>query len=267
MRSFPAISLLLLLLLSFTAACAGPRASGVYHTVRKGQTLYTISRVYDVDERYLARINGISDPTQLQAGARIYIPGAKQAVSVPVTVLPDIVNPTPVKPVSPPVAQNPKPRVKPETPVKPPTPVKPQPPVVREPPPKTAAATAPLSKGKLIWPVRGKLLKKFDARSGGSKGLEIAVDANTSVSSAAAGKVIYSGDGITGYGNLIIIRHDDTLFTVYGYNRKNLVEVGAFVSKGEKIALAGAPPSGGTPRLYFEIRQGKKPVDPLFYLP
>jgi len=266
MRSFPAISLLLLLLLTLTAACAGPRSSGAYHTVLKGQTLYTISRVYDVDERYLARINSISDPTQLQVGARIFIPGAKQAVSVPVTVRPDIVDKTPVKPAPSPVTKSP-PSIKPQpTPVKPPTTVTPQPPVVKPAPqPKTQAT--PLSKGRLIWPVRGKLLKKFDSKNGGSKGLEIAVAANTSVSSAAAGKVIYSGDGITGYGNLIIIRHDDSLFTVYGYNRKNLVDVGAFVSKGEKIALAGAPPSGGASRLYFEIRQGKKPVDPLFYLP
>jgi lipoprotein NlpD len=54
---------------------------------------------------------------------------------------------------------------------------------------------------------------------------------------------------------------------VYGFNEKNIVEAGAFVSKGERIALSGVPPAGGKPRLYFEIRRGKEPVDPIFYLP
>jgi lipoprotein NlpD len=87
------------------------------------------------------------------------------------------------------------------------------------------------------------------------------------VVSAAAGRVIYSGNGIRGYGNLIILKHDDSFYTIYGFNAKNLVESGSFVSKGEKIALAGSPPNGGSPRLYFEIRHGKTAVDPIFYLP
>lgn len=263
MRSYSALYLLVLCtLLLLTAACVGPRESGVYHTVRKGQTLYTISRVYQVDERYLARINGISDPTRLQVGDALFIPGARHLASVPATV-PDIVDPVPHKPRPETVKPKPAKPVQPTRP-KPPPAIKPAP---AKPAPKASKPVATLTKGRLIWPVRGKLLKRFDARTGGSKGLEIAVDSGTSVASAAAGKVIYSGDGITGYGNLVIVRHDDSLFTVYGYNRKNLVSVGAFVSKGEKIALAGTPPSGGKPRLYFEIRQGKKPVDPLFYLP
>ncbi|MBE0502359.1 MAG: M23 family metallopeptidase [Desulfuromonadales bacterium] len=112
------------------------------------------------------------------------------------------------------------------------------------------------------------MVKKFDSQSSvGSKGIEITASSGTPVSSAAAGKVIYSGDGISGYGNLLIVRHDDSFFTVYGYNKKNLVQTGAFVSKGEKIALSGQPPAGGAPRVYFEIRYGKKPVNPLSYLP
>jgi lipoprotein NlpD len=97
--------------------------------------------------------------------------------------------------------------------------------------------------------------------------VEIGVPEETPIQAAAAGQVTYSGDGIRGYGNLIIIRHDDSFFTVYGFNRKNLVASGAFVNQGEKIALSGCPPSGGKPRLHFEIRQGKAPVNPIFYLP
>jgi len=256
--------LVLLLLMLALPSCVGSRSSGVYHTVSKGQTLYSISKTYDVDEQYLARINQISDPTRLRVGERIYIPGANQVLSVPVTVVPDIVDPTPVKkqPLSQPSVSRPivsKPASKPVI-------IANKPPVIPPVAP-TSRPAATIDKGKLIWPVRGSVVKKFDSRTGGSKGVEIAIAADTPVASAAAGKVIYSGDGIAGYGNLIIIRHDDTMFTVYGYNRKNLVDVGAFVSKGEKIALAGAPPSGGKVRLYFEIRLGKKPVDPIIYLP
>jgi lipoprotein NlpD len=97
--------------------------------------------------------------------------------------------------------------------------------------------------------------------------VEISAVSGTPVLSAAAGRVIYSGDGIRTYGNLIILRHDNDFFTVYGFNQKNIVDAGTFVSKGERIALSGAPPAGGKPRLYFEIRRGKEPVDPIFYLP
>ena len=87
------------------------------------------------------------------------------------------------------------------------------------------------------------------------------------VTAAAAGKVIYSGDGVNGYGYLIILQHEDDLFTVYGFNQKNLVRQGDYVSKGERIALSGIPPSGGKARLHFEVRKGKQAVNPILYLP
>ena len=99
------------------------------------------------------------------------------------------------------------------------------------------------------------------------KGLQIAAPRGTPVLSAAAGKVTYSGGGIRGYGNLIIIKHDEVYFTVYGFNEKVLVEVGNYVSKGQKIAVSGVPADGGEPRLHFEIRRGKEAVNPIFYLP
>lgn len=244
---------IIILLFSMLTACAAKRGTGIYHTVQKGQTLYTISRVYEIDETYLARINGIADPTQLRSGERIYLPGVTQPRPVPITVKP-APKPKPAKPKV--VVAQKKPATKPKTTVKKSTPKS---------KPKTSYKKPPASKGRFIWPVKGKIVKKFG--NGNSKGLEVAVANGTPVSSAAAGKVIYSGSGITGYGNLIIVRHDDSFFTVYGYNKRNLVEAGAFVSKGEKIAYSGKPPSGGTYRIYFEIRYGKKPVNPITYLP
>jgi lipoprotein NlpD len=250
---------LLLILLALTACGAYVSSSSVYHTVKQGQTLYTISKVYGVDEIYLARINKISDPTQLRVGSRIYIPGAAGTKNVPATVFnqePPETKTTTKSAVIPRVQKTP--------------PVKNLPKPTRQ---KNTTRSAPvqktpIAKGSFIWPVKGQMVKKFNTHSPvGSKGVEISVSSGTPVSSAAAGKVIYSGDGITGYGNLLIVRHDDSFFTVYGYNKKNLVQTGAFVSKGEKIALSGQPPSGGVPRVYFEIRYGKKPVDPVTYLP
>jgi lipoprotein NlpD len=143
-------------------------------------------------------------------------------------------------------------------------------------PPAAAAAatsTSPISApavvaGRFLWPLHGETLRRFGGKNGStSKGMELAAAANTPVVAAAAGRVIYSGDGIRSYGNLIILKHDESFFTVYGYNERNLVQAGSFVSKGEKIALVGTPPEGGRARLYFELRYGKEAVDPTIYLP
>jgi len=262
MRARILVAILCYMLLN---ACTA--AGGIYHKVLPGQTLYSISKTYAVDERYLARINGIDDPTQLKAGQQLYIPGAKQKRSVPVSVTaepPPNAKANPSRDVAnlspPPTKENAPPGTIP--------PVTKPPPVVAKAPNATPAGPAH-HKGQFVWPLRGKLLKSFGSKNNGAlcKGLEISAAPGAAVVSAAAGKVIYSGDGISGYGNLIIIRHDDSFFTVYGFNRKNLVGSGAFVSKGQPIARAGVPPKGGSARLYFEIRYGKEPVDPIFYLP
>lgn len=257
--------LILLFLLLLPGACSSSR--GVYHTVHDGQTLYRIGRVYGVDERYLARINRIDDPAQLRVGTRIYIPGADRVKEVPVLA-------RPVPPVSP-ASPGPKPpaTVKNASPAPAPAAARPQakPPVGNKPRPAAGASagkSAAAVKGKFGWPLKGALLKGFGGVGGSpTKGVEISAVSGTPVLSAAAGRVIYSGDGIRTYGNLIILRHDNDFFTVYGFNQKNIVDAGTFVSKGERIALSGAPPAGGKPRLYFEIRRGKEPVDPIFYLP
>jgi lipoprotein NlpD len=259
---------LLLCLVQFLVACAAQ--GGAYHTVERGQTLYTISRIYSVDERYLARINGISDPSRLRVGQQLFIPGADRARQVPATVrsepLPPpaaVVKPVPAPPTgggSRPIAGRPSP-----PPLAVGVPAKPAEAV----PERVQGGPPPAARDRFVWPARGQLLRKFGDRqdSTKSKGVEIGLPKGTGVAAAAAGKVIYSGDGITGYGNLVIVRHDNSFFTVYAFNQENLVATGAFVSKGEKIARSGVPPKGGVPRLYFEIRHGKDPVDPIFYLP
>lgn len=251
---------ILLTFIFFLSACAA--SAGVYHKVLPGQTLYSISRSYAVDENYLARINGISDPNRLKAGQQLYIPGADRQKQVPITVSSPA---EPTRTVSPQRSPGTAAPAK-ATPDRSTTPVM-TPPAPTARASSRAAATA--LRGRFDWPLRGKVVRSFGSKVDGAlcKGLEISARPGEAVASAAAGKVIYSGDGISGYGNLIIVRHADSYFTVYGFNERNLVTSGAFVSKGEQIARAGTPPKGGTPRLYFEIRSGKQPVDPIFYLP
>jgi lipoprotein NlpD len=253
-------------------SCAA--SSGVYHTVREGETLYRIGRTYGVDERELARANDIDEPTRLRAGDRLFIPGADRLRVVP----PASVS-RPAQPTGSPPAREPKKapasgtKALPlkSTSLRPAEPGKASgtkaAPSAQPSPSPSAGAAPPQEKGKLVWPLKGEILRSFGSGATPSKGLEIAAPQGSPVLSAAAGRVIYSGDGIRSYGNLIIVRHDDSLFTVYGYNERNMVKPGTFVSKGERIALSGSPPDGGRPRLYFEIRYGKQAVDPFFYLP
>jgi lipoprotein NlpD len=245
------------------AGCAPPR--GIYHTVSRGQTLYQIAKTYQVDPDRLTRINGISDPTRLAIGDRLFIPGANRVMPVRATVTaerpvrsepPKDKPPPQVLKQEPPARKAIKPRVSTQVPARPQT-VKP------------VTKHSGARKGLFQWPVKGEVIKSFGsgAQPTTGHGIEIAVRANSKVLSAAAGKIIYSGNGIPGFGNLIIIQHDDSLYSVYGFNQKNLVEAGSFVSQGQEIALSGTPPSGGVPRLYFEARAGKNPVNPIFYLP
>lgn len=244
-----------LLLLSLLLSCGG----GIYHTVKPGQTMYRISRTYGVSEHALIRANGISDPSKLRVGTRLFVPGADRVRHVPVVkpvVLPRQ-NKTYQKPKQKTVSvPQKKPTVKP--PVKPAT----KPSIAPQKKPETVVK-------KLRWPLRGKIVRSFSraAKAGGGKGIEIAVRAGSSVTAAEAGKVIYSGDGVQGYGHLIILQHENDLFTVYGFNQRNLVRDGDFVSKGEAVAYSGVPPSGGAARLHFEVRKGKVAVNPILYLP
>lgn len=229
--------------------------AGIYHTVKPGQTLYRISRTYEINESYLARVNGISDPSQMSIGSRIFVPGAERVLHV------QVVKPQNTSKVIPVPAKKKKvvtSRQQTKTKTIKPAPTKPKLPKIK--------AT---QVKKLQWPLRGKIVSSFSsqAKAGGGKGIEIAVRAGSDVSAAEAGKVIYSGDGVNGYAFLIILQHENDLFTVYGFNQKNLVRQGDFVSKGEQIALSGTPPSGGKPRLHFEVRKGKVAVNPILYLP
>ncbi len=117
-----------------------------------------------------------------------------------------------------------------------------------------------------IWPVNGKIINHFSAKSNQSKGLDIAGKLGTPVRATAKGRVVYSGSGLRGYGHLVIIKHNDNYLSAYAHNKKIHVEENEFVKAGQRIADLG---SSGSDRekLHFEIRYKGKPVDPLNYLP
>ncbi|MDQ6951226.1 MAG: M23 family metallopeptidase [Mariprofundales bacterium] len=98
-------------------------------------------------------------------------------------------------------------------------------------------------------------------------GIDIGVKIGTPVTAAAAGTVVYSDHRLTGYGNLIIIRHSRDLFTAYAHNQRNLVRRGDRVRSGQIIAKVGSTGHSTGPHLHFEVRRGTTPVDPLLYLP
>lgn len=247
------------LLLLLLVGCA---SRGVYHVVQPGQTLYRIAKTYGQDEKKLAAVNRIKDPTQLAVGERLYIPGASRVRKVQPTDPPKA-PPAPKVPQPPKTAG--KSASKPSAASKGGDKAKPS---AAKPLPAAELAGPPPAPGTFLWPVRGRVIGEFGSADGkSSKGLEIAVPHGTPVTAAAAGKVIYSNSGIRGYGNLVILEHADNYFTVYGYNARNLVKVGSFVGQGEKLALSGTPPDGKTPRLHFEIRKGKTAVNPIFFLP
>lgn len=241
-------------------ACSPPR--GVYHTVKPGQTLYRIGQTYGLEADYIARVNSIRDPSQLKVGTRLFIPGARSRRYVPPTVSSarsSTIKVTAKKhPASTASSHQPVKKVRAATPVA----------AAGNAVVKSKKSSLNSAKVRFIWPVRGKLVKSFGQQGyGGRKGIEIEVEKGQKIVAAAAGRVTYSGNGIKGYGNLIILKHADDLFSVYGFNQKNLVSVGSYVSKGERIALAGVPPGSNDSRLHFEIRRGKDALNPVSYLP
>jgi lipoprotein NlpD len=116
------------------------------------------------------------------------------------------------------------------------------------------------------WPTRGRVIAEFDGRPGNGTGLMIAGRAGQAIRAAAAGRVVYSGGGLIGYGQLIILKHNDTYLSAYGHNSSLLVREGDSIRKGQRIATMGEGP-GQEPRLHFEIRRNGKPVNPRQYLP
>jgi len=209
----------------------------------------------------------VAPPPLLQAPKAVKVPFSDRALAElrGVPYKPAVVVAPPPAPAAPPVASTQPPRPA----------ASPAPPGASKSggaPPATvakSAATAPLPvsaplPGNWAWPLRGRLLHGFNSGAN-PKGIVIAGEVGQPVWASAAGKVVYSGSGLRGYGKLVIVKHDRYYLSVYAHNRALLVKEGERVSKGQKIAEVGNSESGSV-GLHFEIRKLGKPVDPLQYL-
>jgi murein DD-endopeptidase MepM/ murein hydrolase activator NlpD len=219
----------------------GHAQRGVYHTVKRHQTFWRICKTYGVNMEEVARINGIKDKTKIEVGQHIFIPGATRVLKVDIYVE-DV----------------------------------------------TAGekeAAVIYEKGRFIWPVagggplaKGKVTALFCAKETTENrrwphgqrrhdGIDISAMTGTIVQAAASGKVVYSDNKMRGYGNLIIIEHQDHFFTIYAHNEENLVKEEVLVKQGDAIAKVGRTGSATGPHLHFEIRKGSTPLDPQRFFP
>lgn len=131
-------------------------------------------------------------------------------------------------------------------------------------PPAASNNALPASSIALRWPVQGPVIARFNGTS--NKGIDIGGQLGQPVVAAAAGKVVYAGNGLRGYGNLVMLKHSGGFLTAYAHNRVILVKEGQYVAQGQQIAEMGSTDSQRV-QLHFELRQEGKPLDPLRYLP
>lgn len=244
-----------------TGAVTPAPASGL-HTVRPGDTLLGIARQYGVTLPDLVAWNQITDPNQIHVGQTIRVspagtssvaiaaPGSSSAIVTPIPATGGEVGSVPV--VREPVGGR--------APVAEPTAAETPAPATGE----TAPAPAPAGSGQWQWPTNGLLVAGFNEAS--NKGLDIGGSVGDPVYAAAAGKVVYAGSGLRGYGKLIVIKHNQEYNSVYAHNDKLLVKEDDQVVQGQKIAELGSS-EADRPKLHFEIRKQGKAVDPMGYLP
>jgi lipoprotein NlpD len=259
------------------AGCASPPPGGVpvidrnqsaylreplrrgQHRVQSGETLYSIAFRFGWDWKALAQHNRIPPPYVIYPGQTIRFSGAskgsqsaiRQTVAKPVSKRATTASAQPIVP-------------KPASPSS----VKPTPAAVATPTPQPASSStsAARSSAGWVWPSAGELIGRFASNASLNKGIDIAGQLGQPVLAASDGLVVYAGSGLRGYGELLIIKHDDVYVSAYGHNRRLLVREGQQVKAGQTIAEMG---STGTDRvkLHFEIRRQGKPVDPQQYLP
>lgn len=231
------------------------------YRVAKGDTLFSIAFRNNLDFRDVARWNGIGSDYRIVPGQVLQLtpqPGTEAANAGKVVV------PQPATPPKPsPAAPKPPLRAATAPPVTPAGPVAKAPAVAEEP---VAAAPAEYPSGfSWQWPTAGSILRKYSPAEG-VKGIDFTGNLGQPVFASAPGRVVYSGNALKGYGELIIIKHDEVHLSAYGYNRKRYVVEGDVVTTGQPIGELGMGPES-KPILHFEIRERGKPVNPATYLP
>ncbi len=212
-----------------------------YHIVSRGDTLYSISRRYNVNMADLKQINNLAYPYTLAVGQKVMLAGRVQRASF-ASQKSTYKNSRTARSGSRKTTVRPAPR---------------------------SYAVAKHRKSKFSWPTQGTVVSKFGAIGKGraNDGINIKAARGSAVKAADAGTIAYAGNELRGFGNLILVRHYDGWITAYAHNDRLLVKKGQKVRRGEKIATVGATGGVNSPQLHFEIRAGKKAVNPIAYLP
>jgi murein DD-endopeptidase MepM/ murein hydrolase activator NlpD len=208
-----------------TAPAQDAAPAGERHTVRSGETLSGIAQRLEVGLSELAKANGLKPPYRLYAGQKLRIPGGGEAYRTTVVDLGDA-----------------------------------EPRTVRL----AKGAPPPLQGGDFLWPVNGKVIGKYGPIDQWRRrdGIDIAAPRGAPVLAAQDGIVAYAGSGIRGYGEMILLRHDQGYITTYAHNASLLVDVGDVVRRGQVIARVGDSGDATQSMLHFELRKGRQPIDP-----
>lgn len=216
--------------------------AGRFHVVQRGETVYSISRLYGVDMASLTSLNRVPPPYTIKVGEKLQVPSRAMTQTASGTVS------SAGTPLARPVAGATQTAAHTSTVTVPKSPL-PQPP----------AAT-----GSFVWPVEGKILSTYGPKANGlhNDGINIAAEMGQPVKASQSGIVAYAGNELKGYGNLLLVRHENDWITAYAHNSKLLVQRGDQVVRGQTISLAGNSGSVVTPQVHFEVRKGAKALDP-----
>ncbi|MDK9726174.1 MAG: peptidoglycan DD-metalloendopeptidase family protein [Sterolibacteriaceae bacterium MAG5] len=254
------------------------------HTVKKGETLYSISLEHGQDYKDVAAWNNIENPNRIQVGQQLKV--SPPEGPAPVAVVKPVTSSGPVEakplvsgsnseaykrePKGGKLAYSEQALARMRSQEQAPEAVRQVDQPVEKPAEKPAVP-APTGDDAIdwAWPSNGRMLSNFVEGGAGkesNKGIDIAGRTGEAVLAAATGKVVYVGSGLRGYGNLVIVRHNPSYLSAYAHNSKILVKEGQAVNKGQKIAEIGSS-DADQPKLHFEIRRLGKPVDPIPYLP
>jgi lipoprotein NlpD len=248
-------------------------ARGSY-TVRKGDTLLKIALDFGQNYRDIVAWNNLADPDDIKVGQVLRVtPSDRNGGGNAIAGTNPITLPGAEKPIAPPKKTTPRGDKKPYTEGNLAEAQKDDNPAINpkavERPSGALAAGSTVTasddeKLSWMWPSNGRIIATFD--EGKNKGIDIAGKLGQQVMAAGPGKVMYAGSGIRGYGNLVIVKHSNSLLSAYAHNRAILVKEGESVAKGQAIAEMGDS-DADTVKLHFEIRQQGKPVDPSKFLP
>lgn len=238
--------LLLIITLVFLQACSsrydakyskdtyGALSAPTVYTVKKGDTLFSIAWRFGLEQSAIQRQNRLSDPNKIFVGQKLHLhPDGNNVVSTTTT------------------GNNKKSSTGKTTAKKKTT--------------TTASASKTYSKGSWVWPMNGKVARRFSPGSIGGNGIRITGKPNQTVNAADSGTVAYKGNGLNGYGNVVIIKHSGGLLSAYGFLSKTYVKEGQKITKRQKIGTVGYAADRRL-MLHFEVRSKGKPVNPINYI-